>query len=65
MKLSETWQKATACSDNACLEARQDDAGVSVRNNTKPGDVIVMPPSHWMTFITVASTGEFDLDDAS
>jgi Domain of unknown function (DUF397) len=61
--LTESWRKASASNgSSACVEAREVDGGVSVRNSRTPyGPTLRFTSDEWRAFVEGVRAGEFDL----
>jgi Domain of unknown function (DUF397) len=56
------WRKSSVCTFNGhCVEVREHDGGVQVRNSKAPGDVVLtFTRDEWAAFVGGVLMGEFD-----
>jgi hypothetical protein len=54
------WRKSSRCDSNACVEVAQLDAGVAVRNNTRPEIQLVFDGASWHGLLHGLRDGRFD-----
>jgi hypothetical protein len=57
------WHKSTASGADGCVEARQDEDGMQVRNSRDPCvPVLTFTGDEWKAFLIGVRRHEFDLD---
>jgi Domain of unknown function (DUF397) len=60
--LSTAWKTAQRCKDISCVEVRQIQQGVEVRNSTAPdGPVVAFTNTEWASFLSGVEAGEFSI----
>jgi hypothetical protein len=60
--LDRTWRKSTYSSNGSCVEVRQVDSAVEVRDTKdRSGPVLSIPAESWRDFVEAVRAGDFDL----
>ncbi len=61
-RLSATWQKASQCVADNCVEVRLIDDDIQVRSSKQPdGASLSYDRDEWRTFVSAVKAGEFDV----